>query len=208
MTRDAESIATRHSLLERLKDWDDQTSWQKFFTTYWKLIYSVGIKGELTDAEAQEVVQETVISVARKIEGFVYDPAVCSFKTWMLRLTRWRIINQLKKRARHLKNATRLPDDSDGTDLIEQIPDPASLNLDAVWDEEWNRNLCAVAIERVKQQVSPEQFQIFDLYAIEQWPVQKVARILGVSATSVYLAKHRISRLLRKEVKKLERSNQ
>ena len=207
-TRDAGSIATRHSLLERLKNWEDQSSWQEFFNTYWKLIYSVGIKAGLSDAEAQDLVQETVISVARKIEGFVYDPAVCSFKTWMLRLTRWRIINQLNKRQReHAVFAPLHPDDT-GTAPLERIPDPVSLNLNAIWEEEWSRNRFAVALERVKQQVNPEQFQFFDLYVIEQWPVQKVARTLGVSAGRVYLAKHRISRLLKKEMKRLESSSQ
>ena len=199
-TRDAESIATRHSLLERLKDWEDQTSWQEFFNTYWKLIYSVGIKAGLSDAEAQDVVQETVISVARKIEGFVYDPAVCSFKTWMLRLTRWRIINQLKRRQR---DAGNLPSDEDGT--ATRIPDPTEFDLEAIWDEEWKKNLLAAALERIKSRVDPEQFQIFDLYCIENWPAPKVARTLSVSIGRVYLAKHRIGALLRKEARILEK---
>src|SRR5258705_498547 len=93
-------VPTRESLLSRLKDWEDRESWQDFFDTYWKLIYTIARKAGLNDAEAQDIVQETVISVARKIEGFKYDPAVCSFKSWMLQLTRWRIINQIKKRAR------------------------------------------------------------------------------------------------------------
>ena len=207
-TRDAESIATRHSLLERLKNWDDQSSWQEFFNTYWKLIYSVGIKAGLSDIEAQDAVQETVISVARKIEGFVYDPAVCSFKTWMLRLTRWRIINQLNKRQRERGVFAPLHADDTSTAPLERIPDPVSLNVDAIWEEEWSRNVFVAAMERVKQQVDPEQFQLFDLYVIEQWPVQKVARTLGVSAERVYLAKHRISRLLKKEMTRLETSSQ
>ena len=58
------TIATRASLLVRLKDREDQASWQEFFDTYWRLIYSVATKAGLNDAEAQDVVQETVISVA------------------------------------------------------------------------------------------------------------------------------------------------
>jgi DNA-directed RNA polymerase specialized sigma24 family protein len=72
-----DSIATRQSLLARLKDVEDQESWRDFFETYWEPIYRVALKHGLNDADAQELVQETVISVARKIEGFVYDPKVC-----------------------------------------------------------------------------------------------------------------------------------
>ena len=71
-----EFLPTRRSLLSRLKDWDDQESWKDFFDTYWKLIYGVAIKSGLNDAEAQDVVQEAVISVAKKMHEFKYDPAV------------------------------------------------------------------------------------------------------------------------------------
>src|SRR6266581_3661770 len=101
LPREREKTSSRRGrVLSRLKDWRDGESWQDFFDTYWRLIYGVARKAGLSDAEAQDIVQETVFSVARKIEGFRYDPKVCSFKTWMLNLTRWRIINQLKRRER------------------------------------------------------------------------------------------------------------
>src|SRR6266436_3633656 len=95
-----EPIPTRHSLLNRLKDWGDQTSWQEFFDTYWQLIYNVAVKAGLPDAEAQEVVQETVIAVARKIGEFKADPARGSFSAWLMQLTRWRIADQFRNRVR------------------------------------------------------------------------------------------------------------
>src|SRR2546426_3422980 len=95
---DDECIPTRRSLLTRLKNLDDQGSWKDFFDTYAKLIYRVATKAGLTDAEAQDVVQETVIIVAKKIPGFKYDPAIGSFKSWLLLITRRRIEKQLKKR--------------------------------------------------------------------------------------------------------------
>src|SRR5262245_16838946 len=78
-----EFIPTRHSLLSRLKNWDDQESWRDFFNTYWKLVYSVALRAGLADAEAQDVVQETIFSVAKQMRGFHYDPALGSFKSWL-----------------------------------------------------------------------------------------------------------------------------
>jgi RNA polymerase sigma-70 factor (ECF subfamily) len=63
----------------------------------------------------------------------------------------------------------------------------------------------AVAIELVKHQVRPKQFQLFDLYAVKGWPLEKVTRTMKVTAMQVYLAKHRVAALLKKEVKRLER---
>src|SRR6266542_6306917 len=93
-----ELIPTRDSLLSRLKDRRDDDSWRDFFNLYWRLIYGGALKAGLTEQEAEEVVQETVITVARRIPEFKYDPTVCSFKTWLLNLTRWRIVDQLRKR--------------------------------------------------------------------------------------------------------------
>jgi RNA polymerase sigma-70 factor (ECF subfamily) len=91
-------LPTRRSLLSRLKSCDDQTGWQEFFETYWRLIYGVAIKAGLNDAEAQDAVQETVIAVSKYIGEFTYNPEKCSFKTWLLRLTRQRVWRQLQKR--------------------------------------------------------------------------------------------------------------
>ena len=74
-----EFIPTRHSLISRLKDWDDQESWKEFFDTYWKLLYSVALKSGLSDAEAQDVVQDTIVAVAKKMPEFHFDPALGSF---------------------------------------------------------------------------------------------------------------------------------
>jgi len=85
------------------------------------------------------------------------------------------------------------------------VPDPASLALESIWEIEWERNLTAAASERVRQKVSAKQYQIFELYAMQGWPVREVSRLLNVSAGQVYLARHRVSRLLKKEIARLQR---
>jgi RNA polymerase sigma factor (sigma-70 family) len=208
-------IPTRHSLLMRLKDWDDRTSWQEFFDTYWRLIYNVAIKAGLSDAEAQEVVQETVIGVARKIGEFKADPAHGSFSGWLMQLTRWRIADQWRKRGSAAQAACLThpsqtpgfyPEDTGSTGPLERIPDPMNPALYATWQEEWEKHLMEEALERVKRQVSPRQFQMFDLHVLQKLSVQEVAKILKANVASVYMAKHRVSRLLKKEVRKLERN--
>jgi RNA polymerase sigma factor (sigma-70 family) len=212
-----EFIPTRASLLGRLKDWGDQKSWQDFFDTYWRLIYSVALKAGLSDAEAQDVVQETLLTVAKKVGEFKSDPAIGSFKGWLLLITRRRIADQLEKRGKLLR-ASQMSgasgtcalsrastDDATRTSTLERVPDPATFNLDACWEEQWQKNQLRAATEKVKTLVSPKQFQIFELYVLREWPVAKVARSLSVSAGQVYLARHRVSRLLKKEIARLER---
>jgi len=201
---DDEFIPTRRSLLSRLKNWQDQESWQQFFDTYGRLIYRVAAKAGLTDSEAQDVVQETVIVVARKIPDFKYDPALGSFKSWLLLITRRRIEKQLKKRmpattgqASGVSGAGDSPatfsEDTKRTATIERVGDPNAFDFEAAWDAEWTRNLWDAAVARVKLKVRPKQFQMFDLYVVKEWPVKEVARALGVTATQVYVNKHRVA---------------
>jgi RNA polymerase sigma-70 factor (ECF subfamily) len=198
-------LATRRSLVDRLADWDDRKHWQEFFDSYWKLIYSAARKSGLTDAEAQEVVQETVITVAKNIDKLQYNPAIGSFKGWLLRITRWRIADQFRKREPAEIKRSRSTDDG-STATIERVPDSRAVDLEAVWEKEWQENLFDAAIARVKKKVDPKQFQVFDCYVRKEWPAQKVAKQLHVNIGQVYLARHRVSAILKREIKALERS--
>jgi RNA polymerase sigma factor (sigma-70 family) len=197
-------LATRRSLVDRLANWDDQRRWQEFFDTYWKLIYSAARQSGLTDAEAQEVVQETVITVAKKIDKLKYDPAIGSFKGWLLQITRWRIADQFRKR-RPGDSKRPISSDDRMTATIDRVADSNVVDLDELWEKEWQENLFAAAITRVKKKVDPKHFQIFDCYVRKEWPAQKVADQLRVNVGQVYLARHRVSALLKKEVKALEK---
>src|SRR5205814_9545440 len=172
--------ATRRSLVDRLANWDDQKRWQEFFDTYWKLIYSTARKSGLTDAEAQEVVQETVITVAKTIDKLKYDATIGSFKGWLLQITRWRIADQFRKREPGNTRRVRATDDRQ-TATIERVPDPNIIDLEALWEKEWQENLFAAAIARVKKKDDPKQFQNFDCYVRKQWPATKVSQHLRVN---------------------------
>jgi RNA polymerase sigma factor (sigma-70 family) len=197
-------IPTRRSLLTRLKNWDDDEAWKRFFDTYWKLIYSAAIKAGLSDAEAQDAVQETVIAVARKMHAFKYDPALGSFKGWLLHITRWRIADQFRKRRGDQPPTNHSSDETARTPTDERMPDPESLNLDAFWEGEWKKNLLEAAIERAKEKVTAKEYQLFDLYAVQGWAVRDIVRTVGVSANQVYMAKSRVSAVIKKEVEYLE----
>ena len=212
-------LPTRQSLLSRLKDWDDHESWRDFFDTYRRLIYGLAVKSGLTNTEAEDVVQETLLAVAKEMPDFKYDPARGSFKGWLLEITRRRIANQVRRRQKH-RHATAGPlvgeatqpssgqrsePDQRRTATVERVPDPNSDELEQLWDQEWRRNLLEASIVRVKKRVNAKQYQMFNLYVMLEWPMNQVKRTLGVSAAQVYMAKMRIGRMIKSEVRTLER---
>lgn len=210
------SLETRPSFLKKLQSGDDPQSWQEFYQVYGGLIRSFVLKAGLTIDEAEEVVQETAIGVARRLPEFVYDPKVCRFKSWLLNLTRWRIHNQIKKRrtpggaARAVvavgQSSPPRADETATTGTIEGIADPAIPELGGEWDAAWEKNLLTQAMERVRQRIDERQFQIFDLFVTKGWSGGEVAKAMKVSIALVYETRFRVTALLKQQVRRLEKA--
>jgi RNA polymerase sigma-70 factor (ECF subfamily) len=192
---------TRQSLIARLNDWGDQRKWQEFFETYWHLIHSVAMRAGLRDDEAQEVVQETCIAVAKNVAG--YDSKAGSFKSWLLQMARWRITDQFRKRDK--RRAVRTDDDTRSTATLDRLPGSGAAAFTDMWEEEWQRHILGAALARVKRRVEAKHYQIFDCVVTKEWTATKTAKELGVNITQVYLVKHRLKGMLKKELKEIER---
>ena len=75
---------TRKTILNRLRmTQTDQIAWDEFYKIYWKLVHSVALKAGLSHVDAQEVVQNTFIKVAKNIGKFEYDPRKGKFRNWL-----------------------------------------------------------------------------------------------------------------------------
>ena len=198
------SQKTRASLLERLRDWQDRDSWEDFFDTYWKLIYGTARKAGLSDDEAQEAVQETLISVSRRFPKFRYD-ARGSFRVWLRRLTRWRVMDQFRKRKQFQAQVDAGFDGEETPDPMANLADPASLVPQQIWELDWQKTLVEAGLARIRSRVKPRTYQLFDFYVNKDWPAEKVAERFGVNTAAVHLAKCRILDMLKQEVARLEK---
>src|SRR5262245_66427313 len=130
-----DSLQTRESLLSRLRDLGDQESWRVFFDRYWRLLYNVARRSGLDDASAQDIVHETVIAFARKMPEFCYHPERGSFKQWLLRITRRRIVDHLRKVYREPPKANIGPEMLDDD---ERCSDAAAHSTASQIDRAWN----------------------------------------------------------------------
>jgi RNA polymerase sigma-70 factor (ECF subfamily) len=189
--------ATRQSLLTRLKKPEDQEGWQRFFDTYAGVIHSLALRSGLTPTEADDALQETLLSVAKEMPEFRYDPARGSFKGWLFQITRRRIADQFRRRVRNQR------DGNDANDLLEEVADTRADALTQLWEEEWRENQLHLAVERVKRKVAPRQWQMFDLVALQHWPTERVCSMLGINRAQLYMARMRVGRLLKAEIETL-----
>jgi RNA polymerase sigma factor (sigma-70 family) len=189
--------ATRQSLLTRLKKSEDQESWQRFFDTYAGVIHALALRSGLNQAEADDALQETMLSVAKEMPSFKYDPARGSFKAWLFLISRRRITDQFRRRLRNQR------DGNDANDFMSEIADPKGDALTQLWDDEWRENQLHLAVDRVKRKVAPRQWQMFDLVALQHWSTERVCEFLGINRAQLYMARMRVGRLLKSEIQAL-----
>jgi len=188
---------TRTTMVRGLRDLEDQKVWNRFFESYWKLIYHSARKAGLEDADAQEVVQETVITVTKKIGGFDYDRSKGSFKGWLMQTTKWKVLDQFRKINR---NANR--ESLNASENIDQIPDELP-DLDSFWKQNWQKELFDAALEKTKGEVNPLYFQIYNRLVIKEKKAKEVAKELDVPVSQVYLAKHRVTEAIKKSIEEM-----
>jgi len=192
---DAGSLITRASLLSRLQDWGNQEGWREFFLAYWRLIYNFARKAGLEDADAQDVVQETMLAVSKAMPGFRYDRSRGRFRTWLLTVVRTRMANHWERVGRRQRLET----------AVGHTPaDDASSDLERSWEEEWNTRVVSSALERLRQRTQGRQFLFFDMVERQGVAVDKAAAATGFNVAHAYVIRHRLRRMLREEVKRLE----
>lgn len=203
---DSHSLApTRPTLLFRLRDWEDEPSWNEFYRMYHNFIFGLARRSGLTHADAQEVTQDVFKRVAETIHDFESNPARGTFRGWLATLTRWRIMDKHRAR-RPDERAGQKRDDlaHDRTSTIERIPDTSGSAMpwgDAASEEaEWQRHLIDAALSRLARRVPAKHFQMFELYARQHWPIVRISRELGVNPATVYVVNHRLTKQLKAEV--------
>lgn len=201
---DSSLFATRQSLLNRLKDHEDQVGWREFFDVYWRLIYSFCLKAHLSEQEAEEIVQDTMISVAKEIPGFRYDRSKGRFRSWLLKVVQRRIADRNRQKQRWTRIvAPEIEREPSSSTEIEDHADPRRPDLDVLWASEWEAHRIRQALDQVRQQVSEKQYLIYEMHVLQEMPLTAVVANLQTSAVSVYMAKHRVGKLLRAELGRL-----
>lgn len=191
-----EPPATRLTLLARIKDGQDVEAWREFVAIYGPLIYRFARHRGLQDADAADLMQEVMRSVARNAQRMNYDPAKGTFRGWLYTVTRNKIYNHLLSQ----RNRAQGTGDSGGWERLENLSSRKDDELEAEWEREYQRRLSLKAMERVKSEFQPTTWQAFWKTAVEGQPAAEAGRELAMSPGAVYVAKSRVLARLRDEV--------
>jgi len=206
--REESRTRTNEELLGRVKNLDDQDAWAQFVALYTNVIRKQALKAGLTDDETQEVTQETMIELSRRIQTFQYNRRKGSFRAWIFRLADWRIKDQFRRRREgHVSWDMLISEDDHGaTEIEEPSVIPAELaELDDSWLTEWRQELVPLALAKLRDEIPGKRFQVLDLILVKHWSTTKVARLFHQSRASIYVMKFRAMLALKNELARLEK---
>ncbi|MEZ6087567.1 MAG: sigma-70 family RNA polymerase sigma factor [Pirellulaceae bacterium] len=193
------SPATRHSLIVRLRENDDEAAWEEFVAIYRPVIVRVGIARGLQVTDAEDLAQQVLLSVSRSIPKWEADPRRGRFRTWLGRIIRNAATNALVRRQQDRGVG--------GTGARQAMHEYAQSECDALLQTQWRREAFRWAADQVRDEFHPATWDAFWLSAVEGMEVSAVAKQTGKSIGAVYVAKSRVVQRLQAKVRNLEQDD-
>lgn len=192
---------TVDSLIARVRDPSNRSAWDEFEQLYRPVIFRIARAKGLQHADALDLVQQVLISVAAAISRYEKRNDGERFRNWLSRVTRNAIFKALSRQPRD-----QAAGGSNVLDVLSEVPanDPET---DALINLEYRRELFRRAAEQVRGEVQEATWMAFELTALQQASIEQAAKVLSISTGSVYAARSRVMRRIRDMVLRLEESD-
>lgn len=179
---------TSVSLLERLKQPEDRSAWDRFIAIYTPLLYAWALKFDLTAEDSADLVQDVFATLVEHLPNLTYDQSR-SFRGWLLTVTRNKLFENCRRRRVVEVHA-------DGHFEPQCDDDPG----DFVAQSEYAALVTQRCLEVMRNSFLPSTWQAFWKLVVEGNSAPKVAAELGMSVSAVYSAKVRVLQRLREEL--------
>jgi len=180
---------TSQTLLDKIAH-GDEIGWNEFYPRYQPVILALAKYKGLDDASAEDVCQQVMLAFFQQSKTFRFDPNIARFRTYFGRLVNARIADYYRKQTDILCAEIR-----DDAEPCISTPEYEALFLEEFRKADWDD-----IYQQLKQRISVSTWQAFELYVLQDRPVEKVAAFLRCSVNQVYQAKKRSIAILREIV--------
>ncbi len=181
---------TTSTMLSHLRDYQNQDAWVLFVGRFRGPLTRFAHRLGVASADAEDVAQETLLDFARAYREGKYERNRGRLRHWLFGIAYRRAL-----RARGARRELNPAEPEDGTGFFEAAPDEGEAR--SAWEQEWERTVLSVCLDRVRSEVESATFQAFELVVRHGLQPADAAKELGVSVTAIYNAKHRVVKRLR-----------
>ena len=183
---------TTTQVLEDLKAADnDELAWQRFCEHFNPVVVNFARRLGLSTTDAEDAAQEAMLAFLKAFRSGKYQREKGRLSNWLFGVARRVILNF--RRDQPLERL--IADKTTATSYWDLIQDDG--NIKHSWETEWNRMVLTKCLEQARRELDPKVFKAFELYALSDTPVDKVAQRLSMSRNAVYIAKSRVLSRLR-----------
>jgi RNA polymerase sigma-70 factor, ECF subfamily len=180
------SPETRNSLLLRLQDREDVDAWEEFVAIYSPVVFRVALCKGFQQADAENIVQEVLLAVARSLEKWLDREDRGPFHAWLLRIARNTAFDLISsKSTRELGK-----DGSEAERFLAELHDPTELS--SALDLEEERAIFGWASAQARKSVAEQTWRAFWLTEVEGLSPQEVSDSLKIRIGKVYVARCRV----------------
>lgn len=190
---------TRASLILRLKNAEDVAAWNDFVAIYSPVIFRVACRHGFQLADAENLIQEVLLSISRALPQWLQREDRGSFRAWLLKIARNEAVDMLTRRATRPLGK----DGQDAEQLLAELPDPRR-DLSSQFDLEYEQAVFQWAAAQVRDSVSETTWQSFWLTHVEGLSVDMAAKQLNMRPGTVYVARGRAMNRIQELVKQFE----
>ncbi|MDX1925471.1 MAG: sigma-70 family RNA polymerase sigma factor [Pirellulaceae bacterium] len=191
---------TRDTLLTRLRNPADQQAWEDFVMLYQPLIVRFAIRQGLQDADANDISQRVLWTVARAAENFQIGERHGSFRGWLATVTTNAVLNLMQRESKHRGSGR-----TSVWELMEQVAEPAA-ELSAAWRDEHRSAMFRIAAQKVRSKFTEDVWRLFWRTAVDGEAIEAVAKDLSKSIGAAYAARSRVLAAIRKETTHIAQS--
>ncbi|MCR9198979.1 MAG: sigma-70 family RNA polymerase sigma factor [Planctomycetaceae bacterium] len=195
-------LATSTTLLFRLRDVSDTAAWEDFVARYSPKIFQWCCRNSLQESDAADVTQQVLLKLVTQMRSFEYDRSRGTFRAWLKTVTT-NAVRDLGRRWQH-QNVRGSGDTVTGEQL-KSLADPQALaNLTAGIEAQYQQELLKEAEARVQPRVQPHTWLAWQRTAVDQVAASDVAAEVDMTVAEVYVAKSRVNKMLRQEIRQME----
>jgi len=186
--------STSLSLLDRLRANPDAPDWRQFAELYEPLIRGWLRRKDVLGSDADDLVQNTMTVVLRRLADFDHNGRTGAFRNWLRTIT----VHCLQEHWKALQSRPAGVGGSDILHVISQWADPQS-ELSQQWNREHDLHVMRKLLERMRDEFEPKTWTAFQRFALDGLSAAEVAQELAISPNAVFIAKSRVLARLRQE---------